>query len=201
MADTNSIAGLVLAGGRSSRFGGEKAAARLGERTLLQLALDRLARDCSPVAVSAASGSQAEQIARAWGAAVVHDPDSAPSGPLAGIAAGLAWARAHGRTLVAILPCDAPLLPEDLVRRLKGNLAPGAGGAVARTPDGLQSLCLVLRTELAAPLASILAEGRHPAVHDWLAEIHAREAAFPDAAAFTNVNAQSDLDAIASRRP
>lgn len=196
MTDSHFMAGLVLAGGRSSRFGAEKAAARLGGRTLLGRALDRLARDCSSLAVSAAPGSEAERMAVAAGAAVVHDTAGAPSGPLAGVSAGLDWARSLGMPLLAVIPCDVPLLPADLVERLRQALSAEDGGAVARTPDGLQSLCLVLRTELAGPLAERLARGEHPPVHDWLAEIHARETVFEDGAGFANVNTPGDLAAI-----
>lgn len=186
-------AGLVLAGGRSSRFGGEKAAALLGGRPLLGLALGHLDRNCAAAAVSAAQGSEAEALARGWGVPVLHDPDGAPRGPLAGICAGLAWAQARGAAALAVLPCDLPSVPPDLFDRLLGALQAGDGAAVARTADGLQSLCLVLRPAQHAPLAALLQAGEHPAVHAWLAAVGAREVFFPDAEGFANINTPEDL--------
>jgi molybdopterin-guanine dinucleotide biosynthesis protein A len=45
------MVGVVIAGGRSRRFGAEKAVAQLGGRPLLLWAAERLARSCSRVAV------------------------------------------------------------------------------------------------------------------------------------------------------
>jgi molybdopterin-guanine dinucleotide biosynthesis protein A len=196
MGASGSMAGLVLAGGRSSRFGGEKAAARLRGRPLLRIALDRLAPDCAALAVSAAVGSEAERLAGEAGATVLPDPAGAPAGPLAGVCAGLSWANARGAALLAVAPCDLPLLPASLFRELRAALTDRDGAAVVRTPDGLQSLCLVARTELHAALEALLATGRHPPVHEWLADVGARELPMADGRPFLNVNTREDLDRL-----
>lgn len=196
MAVDVTMAGLVLAGGRSSRFGGEKAAARLHGRTLLDLAVERLERSCAAVAVSAAPGSEAQRLADAAGRAVLHDSTGAPRGPLSGLCAGLAWARREGAALLAVLPCDVPNAPEDLIPRLTSALRPKDGAAVARTDDGLQSLCVVLRTGLEPALAALLDRGEHPPVHEWLADVRAREVPFGDGAPFANLNTPEDLAAL-----
>ena len=185
------MAGLALAGGRSTRFGGEKAAALLGGRPLLSIALDHLGRHCEALAVSAAPGSEAEALARVRGVPVLHDPDGAPRGPLVGICAGLDWAR--GSALLAVLPCDLPNAPPDLFDRLLEALEPGDGAAVARTADGPQSLCFVARPALHASLAALLRGGEHPAVHAWLEGVGARHVFFAEAAGFANVNTPEDL--------
>ena len=198
MATGETILGLVLAGGRSSRFGGgEKAAGLLHGRTLLDLAVERLRASCAAVAVSAAAGSEVERLAQGAGLPVLHDAAEGPRGPLCGLLAGLAWARREGAGLLAPLPCDVPHAPEDLVARLASALTPNDGAAVARTPDGLQSLCTLLRTGLEPALATLLARGEHPPVHEWLADVRAREVAFADGAAFANLNTREDLSNLA----
>jgi molybdopterin-guanine dinucleotide biosynthesis protein A len=198
LAARSGLAGLVLAGGRSVRFGGEKAAALLGGRTLLGIALDRLNASCAVTAVSAAEGSQAAALAAGWEAPVLHDPPGAPRGPLAGICAGLGWALARGAPLLAVLPCDLPGTPPELFDRLVAAIGDADGAAVARTPDGLQSLCLVARSELHGPLAAMLDRGEHPAVQAWLEAVGAREVAFADASGFANINTPEDLLRIAA---
>ena len=187
------VFGLVLAGGRSSRFGSDKAAAVLAGRTLLTHALERLRASCETAAVSAGSGSPADAIAQALGAPVLHDPSGFPAGPLSGVCAGLAWAEAGGATLLATTPCDLPLAPDDLVARLRAAMGPDDAAAVARSPDGLQPLCMVIRTALHAELARRLEAGEHPAVQAWLREAGVREVAFGDADGFLNINSREDL--------
>ncbi|HWA62876.1 MAG TPA: NTP transferase domain-containing protein, partial [Caulobacteraceae bacterium] len=53
------LAGLVIAGGRSNRFGAEKAVQLLKGRSLLEWAASALAEVCADVAVSARADSGA----------------------------------------------------------------------------------------------------------------------------------------------
>lgn len=189
------MAGLVLAGGRSRRFGREKATALWQGRPLLSWSLAALEGSCEAVAVSAAPGSRAESVARAAGRVVLHDDPGHASGPLAGLAAGLAWAASEGFDAVATLPCDTPLVGPAQIRALVGAL--GQGQAVhAVTDDGPQGLCAVWRCGLAAVLAARLAAGDHPPVHRLLTEIGSEPVRFTDAAAFRNVNTETDLAAL-----
>ncbi len=177
------IAGLVLAGGQSRRFGSEKAAALLDGRPLLDHALDAL-DGCAPLAVSAPAGSRAEALARARGLAVLADDPAAPRGPLAGVRAGLAWAAGQGADWLAVVPCDGPGAPADLVARLAQ--AAGAGpGAAAVSPSGPEPLHAVWRTDLLAALDAALASG-HPPVWRLQADLGFARVAFDHP--FPNLN-------------
>lgn len=120
------------------------------------------------------------------------DPAGAPDGPLAGVLAGLRWAEsAHW---LATIPCDAPLLPDDLVTRLiAGAEAASAPLAYAATTDGPQPLCAVWRPALAGKLVDALAGG-HPPIHAFAAEVGAVRVRFDDASTFLNINTREDLD-------
>jgi molybdopterin-guanine dinucleotide biosynthesis protein A len=185
------ICGLVLAGGRSRRFGSEKALARLGERTLLERALDALRPDCAALAVSAAAGSGAETLAARLNLVALADDPAHPDGPLAGLAAGLRWAGGLGATHLATLPCDTPYAPPDMVARL--NAAGGeAFAAFVETAQGPYPLCALWSIDLLASLESELARG-HPAVRAFLGDVGAVAVRFEDGAAFRNINAPGDL--------
>jgi molybdopterin-guanine dinucleotide biosynthesis protein A len=186
------IVGLVLSGGRSLRFGSDKALARLGERTLLELALGRLRAACSATAVSAQPGGPIAAFAERLGAPVLEDPPGSPRGPLSGVLAGLEWAQSQRATHLLTLPCDAPLLPEDLERRLI-DAARGAPAALARAPGGLHPLCAVWDVGMARALRSALADGLHPPVHQILLDAGAAQARFDDDSAFININTTADL--------
>ncbi|MDR3512562.1 MAG: molybdenum cofactor guanylyltransferase [Caulobacteraceae bacterium] len=186
------IFGLVLAGGRSSRFGAEKALAELGGRSLFDAALATLDGACAKVAVSAPDGGGAAALAAARGLPRLTDPPGLEAGPLAGILAGLVWAAGEGAEMLATTPCDTPFLPADLVERLAAALGETDGAAVARAGDGPHPLCGLWRTRLAGPLAALMKAG-HPPVREALARLDGRFVDFPEAAAFANVNTREDL--------
>jgi molybdopterin-guanine dinucleotide biosynthesis protein A len=188
---------VVIAGGRSVRFGGEKASAELAGRPLLLWAVERLRRSCAAVAVNTRPGTEAEALARNAGLPVLYDAPGDAAGPLAGVKAGLAWAATVGAGSLAVSPCDAPLLPDDLFARLIN--AAGDGAAMAETADGRQPLCAVWPTSALARLTAVLAGGAHPptwSVLEGLGAVHVR---FEDAAAFANLNTRAELAAIAAR--
>jgi molybdopterin-guanine dinucleotide biosynthesis protein A len=189
------IRGLVLAGGRSRRFGADKALAELGGRSLLQASSAVLAAGCARVAVNAPEDGDIAEAARELGLEVLPDPPGAPDGPLAGVLAGLRWAKARGAGRLATAPCDTPFLPADLVARLAAALDAGHAVAVAEAPDGQHPLCGIWRTDLIAPLADLLAAGAHPPVRGALDRLGgASIATFPDAHAFFNINTRADLE-------
>ena len=191
------LAGVVLAGGRSVRFGGEKASALLAGKPLLMWAVERLRSVCTAVAVNARPGTEAEALARAAGLAVLHDAPGDAAGPLAGVRAGLEWATGLGASALAVSPCDAPLLPDDLYRRLVA--AAGEGAALAETGDGPQPLCALWPVSALGTLAAALVGGAHPATWRMLEAIGARRVHFAERQAFANLNTRAELAAIAAR--
>jgi molybdopterin-guanine dinucleotide biosynthesis protein A len=191
------VVGVVIAGGRSVRFGGEKAVAILAGRPLLTWAAIRLARSCVSVAVNARPDTEAEALARAEGLVVLHDMPGDAAGPLAGVKVGLQWAQELGASAIAVSPCDVPLLPEQLFDRL--IRAAGTGAAMAETSEGHQPQCAVWPVSALPKLTAELAGGAHPPTWLMLESIGATRVRFPEAGAFANVNTRADLAAVAGR--
>jgi molybdopterin-guanine dinucleotide biosynthesis protein A len=192
------IAGLVLAGGRSARFGAPKAQAVLGDASLATHVARALKRHVGMLAIAGAASPTD------FDATVLADPADAPPGPLAGILAGLEWAADHGVDWLATAPCDAPLIPTSLVPRLfDAASASGARLALAATRDGWQPLCALWRTDLAEDLRRALAGGRHPSVQGFAKASGASVVTFEDADGFLNINTPQDFalaQAILARR-
>lgn len=201
MSEHNPVAGVVIAGGRSVRFGGEKAAAELAGKPLLLWAVRRLQSACAPVAVNTRPGTQTEALAQTEGLPVLHDTPGDAAGPLAGVRVGLEWAQRLGARSLAVSPCDAPLLPDDLFTRLAAaaGAGAGAGAAMAETPEGRQPLCAIWPVTALPVVVAALADGAHPPTWRVLESIGAVHVRFPDAGAFANLNTRADLAAIAGR--
>jgi molybdenum cofactor guanylyltransferase len=191
MADRESMLGLVIAGGRSLRFGGEKAVASLDGRPLLLWAVERLARACAEVAVNARPGTQTEALARQHGLLVLADAPGAPDGPLSGVQAGLIWAQGRGAHSLAVSPCDVPGLPEDLYVRLAA--AAGGSAVMVETSEGRQPMCAVWPVDALAPLTQALAGGAHPPTWRMLEEVGVVKVRIDPAEAFANINTREDL--------
>jgi molybdopterin-guanine dinucleotide biosynthesis protein A len=193
MQASSTTVGIVIAGGRSLRFGGEKAVASFAGRPLLLWAVERLLRACSQVAVNVRPGTEAAALAHAQGLQCLQDAPGDPDGPLSGVKAGLHWAGQLGAASLAVCPCDVPLLPDDLHARL---LAAAAGGAaMAETAEGRQPLCAVWPVSALPLLTAALAGGAHPPTWRVLEELGAVKVRF-DAAAFANLNTPEDLERL-----
>jgi molybdopterin-guanine dinucleotide biosynthesis protein A len=109
------IAGVILAGGRSSRMGGRnKALLTLAGRPLIGHVIDRLAPQVEALALSV---EQPATAFAAFGVPQMTDPTPGHAGPLGGLLAGLRHFQAQ-QGWVLLLPCDAPFLPLDLAAKL-----------------------------------------------------------------------------------
>jgi molybdopterin-guanine dinucleotide biosynthesis protein A len=195
--DASSITGLVLAGGRGQRMGGvDKGLQPWRGSALVDHAIARLAPQVSAVMISA-NRHMTEYATRGW--PVLADVHPEHPGPLAGILAGL---RAARTPWLAVVPCDAPMLPGNLVERL-GTAVVDAGpafeGAVAqREVEGLgpriEPVICLLPADVADDLERYLAAGGRK-VEPWLL-CHVRPVSFDraeDRGAFANFNTLDDL--------
>jgi molybdenum cofactor guanylyltransferase len=121
-------AGVVLAGGRSSRMGTSKAALEWHGSTLLYRTVGIVARATGgPVVVVRASGQELPDLPR--GTQVVDDPRQG-KGPVQGIAAGLIALEGHAEA-VFISSTDMPFLHPAFIRGVLRVIEENAGTDVA----------------------------------------------------------------------
>ena len=135
------ITGGILAGGEGRRLSGaDKGLMRWRGRPLVQHVLTALKPQTATQVISA---NRNLDVYACFGAPVVPDGDG--SGPLAGLAALLA---ATETNWLLCVPCDAPLLPADIARRLLA-MAEAAPALASFLHDGERAhptFCLVHRT-------------------------------------------------------
>ena len=171
------VLGAVLAGGRSSRFGSDKAAALIDGRTMLDRVIDIVGPQVDDLLVCG------RQLA---GRTCVADHPASDLGPLGGVNAALRYAAANGFDAVLSVPCDTPGLPADLREQLG---EPGEGVVVAGLP-----VIGLWPARLHEVLDSFLAQGGSRAIGAWAAHAGARRVALRELPA--NVNRPEDLDRL-----
>jgi molybdopterin-guanine dinucleotide biosynthesis protein A len=148
------VTAIVLAGGRSSRFGRDKLAEPIDGRPLLDHAIGAVRPVSSRILVVMAPDAAP---APPEGTTVVHDP-TAFEGPLAGLLAGL---RAADRPIVLAIGGDTPGLVVAVIDSMLAALDSSMADAVVLEHDGrARPLPIVLRREPAvAAAATLYAQG------------------------------------------
>jgi molybdopterin-guanine dinucleotide biosynthesis protein A len=146
------IAAFVLAGGKSSRMGKDKAFLELGGRSLLSRAL-ALAGSLTETVAIVGDGSKFFPQGR------VIDDVYPGQGPLAGIHAALINSDA---ILNLVLALDIPFIETDFLRYLLSEASrSSAVVTVPKTGDRWQPLCAVYRHEFAATADDALRRGKN----------------------------------------
>ena len=132
MNDHNIVTSVVLAGGRSSRLGKNKALEILDGRSLIQRVIERL----MPISCQIIVAGSAWQPSFPSAPGIEYEPDLYPEkGPLCGIYTGLSVSKSFYNLVVA---CDMPFLNVDLLRYMF-NLCPGFDAVIPFT-DRIQPL-------------------------------------------------------------
>lgn len=140
--------GAIIAGGQSSRMGGqEKAFADLGGRPLIAHIVEALQKQTGRVVINA-NGDPVRFVG--LGCDVIPDSHEFNGTPLAGLAAALKYAAAQGFDAVVTTPSDTPFLPPDLIERLSvGQAAIASSGGQDHYLTGYWPI--ILATALDAP--------------------------------------------------
>lgn len=197
-ADRPAVSAIVLAGGRSSRFGSDKLAASIDGRTLLEAAIAGVASIAGDVVVVLAPGD--DRIVAGSAVRIVHDPE-AYGGPLVGLLAGL---EVVAEPLVIVAGGDMPDLRADVLRLMLRTLATAdvAFGAVILEQRGRPvPLPAVVRTGAATDHARRLVADGERRLRSLFERLPTRildEAAWrpldPDAATLRDLDEPADLE-------
>lgn len=192
MAQTETFPDLpivILANGKSTRFGSPKADAKLGSKTLLEIVHERVALQTSgPVIVNAS-----QRYTTGFNADYIEDTIGSGLGPLAGIHASMSWARQKGYLSVATVSVDTPFVPINLITRLIE-----AGAAAHAVSRNRKHPTIGLWDVTTIELLERMLEREDYAAHRWLEQCQARSVIFEDANGmdpFFNINTAEDLEA------
>ena len=183
--------GLVLAGGRSSRMGRDKAALRYEGQTQLERTMALLGAHVGRAYVSVRPDQKADALRARF--AQIEDRAS-DIGPMAGLLAAQA---AHPEAAWLVLACDLPLLDEPTLRRLIGARASTALATAYRSShDGLpEPLCAIYEPRSRAALSDYVAQGKH-CPRKFLLHVGAHLIEEPNPRALDNINTPEEYGAV-----
>ena len=185
-----SAAGFVLAGGRSSRMGHDKALLMLDGEPLIAKGVRKLNRVCAEVAIAGGS------VDLAPFGRVISDKNPG-CGPLSGIVAALGQSSFKWNLF---LPVDAPFVPVSVLKAMLAEAADHPGVCVmARTQGVMQPLCAVYSRDALGVLERELAAGRRKVTHAIEAAGMVKFIDFGDSGWFANLNTPEEF-AEAERR-
>jgi molybdopterin-guanine dinucleotide biosynthesis protein A len=182
-----SRAGFVLAGGRSSRMGQDKALLKLGNSTLLELVAAE---------VKAATGSVTvigPPERYAFLGLTVREDLIADCGPLAAVYTVLKTTRADWNLIVA---CDMPSVTAGFLSSLLDAAeAANATALVPETPHGLHPLCAVYHRRALADIESLIAAGSLK-MHNALNYLQAAHWPIAEGSFLENINTPAEWSAF-----
>ena len=183
------ITGVILAGGEARRMGGgDKGLVELRGKPLVEHALAALSPQVDTVIINA--NRNRERYA-AYGHPVIADSRQGFQGPLAGM---LSCIEAAGTEFIVSVPCDSPLLPDDLVARLFRQLSEEeADISVAHNGDRMQPVFTLMPTSLAPSMQAFL-DGGGRKIDRWFQQHKLAVTDFSDKPeCFRNINNPAEL--------
>ncbi|MEZ4502039.1 MAG: molybdenum cofactor guanylyltransferase [Dehalococcoidia bacterium] len=193
-------AAIVLAGGRSSRMGIDKAALVVEGRTLLQRAIDAVSQVVEEVVVVGAPGGALPEVEASIPLRRVDDTVEG-EGPLAGISAGLAAIEAP---VTLVVGCDMPWLQPALLELLLARVEAGARLVVPLSDGRPEGLCSAWRVD-ALPVVRAHFEAGDRRVMSVAGDLEAVRLkpgdyaeADPDGRSFRNLNTPDEFARAAS---
>lgn len=205
MLSPEKMSAVILAGGEGRRMqGADKGLLPLWGQPLVAHLLTRLTPQVAQVLINA---NRNQEVYQAYGSVFSDHAcgnDEHPvtdlaspffdgadfAGPLAGLTAGLRQAK---HDWVLFVPCDSPLVPLDLAKRLAAAISHTGQIAVADDGERLHAATVLLHKSLLPSLQAYLAAGDRK-LQLWYQRHELLKVDFSDQrAAFTNINTPAAL--------
>lgn len=184
--DTDTVTAVILAGGQSRRMGGEDKGLKIvAGKPLVEHVIERLSPQINNILISANRHIDAYQK---LGYQVISDEIGDNWGPLAGIYSAMIHTTSP---YLLSVPCDTPLLPNDLVSRMNQEIS-AAEVCIASDGERLQPVIALIATGLKDQLRESLMAGDRKVEAWMLARQHAI-AKYSDTTVFLNANSSEDI--------
>jgi len=118
--EDNNILGVVLAGGKSKRFGEDKNHIKLGDKTLLEHVLSKIINKFEEILIVS---SHNQEIKKLENVSIISDCFD-DYGPLAGVLSSMKWIKENQKKYkwVATFPSDTPFFETSIIEEYKKRI-------------------------------------------------------------------------------
>ena len=118
--EDNNILAVVLAGGKSKRFGEDKNDIKLGDKTLLEHVLSKIGNKFEEILIVSSHSLKIQKIKN-----VTVIPDCLDNlGPLAGVLSSMKWVKENKKSYqwIATFPSDTPFFETSIIEEYKKKI-------------------------------------------------------------------------------
>lgn len=182
--NTSEVTAIILAGGKSSRFGADKTQLPWGNKLIIH----HLVEECKKFAQEVLIISNHQNKFAIDGVREISDFFK-ERGPLGGFHAGLQEAR---HDIVFFTACDMPLFNLDLAQKLLSKIKEGAQGSLPIHGNKTEPLFSALYRPQALPVAQNLLEQDKRRLMDFFKQLNTLYVECPDSDFQFNLNHKED---------
>ena len=187
----NNILGVVLAGGKSERFGKDKSEIKLGGKTLLAHTLDKIKSKFNKIIIVSNS-----KILKKY--TTINDYIDGQLGPLVGVLSAMKWIKKNNFSYswVATFPCDTPFFNITLIDKfIEATKLNDSLLYFIKSEEKRHNIFGLWSLELIETLENDIMQNNYRKVEIWANKIGVKtiNISYKDVDPFFNINTKEDL--------
>ena len=187
----NNILGVVLAGGKSKRFGKDKSGIKLGGKTLLEHTLDKIKSKFTTIIIVSNNKIIKDYI-------TIKDCMEGHLGPLVGVLSAMKWIKKNNYSYkwIATFPCDTPFFNIDLIDKfIEATKLNDSLLYFIKSKEKRHNIFGLWSLKLIETLEKDIIENNHRKVEQWANKIGVKTINIPydNIDPFFNINTKEDL--------
>jgi len=187
----NNILGVVLAGGKSKRFGEDKSEVKLGDKTLLEHTLDKIKSKLKTIIIVSNSKTVKNYV-------TIKDCINGQLGPLVGVLSAMKWIKKnnYSQNWIITFPCDTPFFNNSVVDKfIEASRLNDCPLYFAKSDKKRHNIFGLWSLKLIKTLEKDIIENNYRKVEDWANKIGVKtiNITYDNTDPFFNINTKEDL--------
>ena len=186
----NNILGVILAGGKSKRFGQDKSEVKLGDKTLLEHTLHKIKSKFSKIIIVSN-----RKVLKNY--TIIKDCIDGQPGPLVGVLSAMKWIKKNNFSYswVATFPCDTPFFNISIIDEfIKASKSNDSYLYFAKTEEKRHNIFGLWSLKLADTLEEDIIRNNHRKVEKWADKVGVKtiNVSYDNADPVFNINTKED---------